>query len=98
MAHDANTKIDKQVQFEYELDSIDLDIGKHVKVTTADTGGWKLFMKTATGWDNVGTENGTIKLSTKLNSNFTYRNCDIIRGVEIEYTSSLSNKYNKVRQ
>ena len=36
-----------------------------------------------------------IKLSTKLISNFTYRNCDIIRGVEIEYTSSLSNKYNK---
>lgn len=36
-----------------------------------------------------------IKLSTKFISNFTYRNCDIIRGVEIEYTSSLSNKYNK---
>jgi len=36
-----------------------------------------------------------IKLSTKLISNFTYKNCDIIRGVEIEYTSSLSNKYNK---
>ena len=36
-----------------------------------------------------------IKLSTKLISNFTYRNCDIIRGVEIEYTSSISNKYNK---
>ena len=58
--------IDKQVQFEYELDSLSLDIGKHVKVTSSDTGGWKLFMKTATGWDNVGTENGTIKLSTKL--------------------------------
>ena len=36
-----------------------------------------------------------IKLFTKFISNFTYRNCDIIRGVEIEYTSSLSNKYNK---
>ena len=66
MVHDENTPIDKQVTFEYELDTLDLAIGKHVKVTSADTGGWKLFMKTATGWTNVGTENGTIKLSTKL--------------------------------
>ena len=66
MLHDENTKIDKQVTFQYELDSLDLAIGKHVKVTSADTGGWKLFMKTATGYTNVGTENGTIRLSTKL--------------------------------
>ncbi len=37
-----------------------------MKVTSADTGGWKLFMRTADGWENVGTENGTIRLSTKL--------------------------------
>ncbi len=66
MAHDENTKIDKQVTYQYELDTLDLAIGKHVKVTSADTGGWKLFMRTATGWQNVGTENGTIRLSTKL--------------------------------
>ena len=66
MAHNENTKIDKQVTYEYELDKLDLDTGKHVKVTSADTGGWKLFMKTATGWENVGTQNGTIRLSTKL--------------------------------
>ena len=66
MIHDENTAIDKQVTYEYELDTLDLSVGKHVKVTSADTGGWKLFMKTATGWDNVGTENGTIRLSTKL--------------------------------
>ena len=66
MIHDENTPIDKQVTFQYELDSLDLAIGKHVKVTNADTGGWKLFMKTASGWDNIGTENGTIRLSTKL--------------------------------
>ena len=66
MIHDENTPIDKQVTFEYELDTLDLAIGKHVKVTNADTGGWKLFMKTATGYTNVGTENGTIRLSTKL--------------------------------
>jgi hypothetical protein len=66
MLHSENTKIDKQVTFQYELDSLDLAIGKHVKVTSADTGGWKLFMKTATGYTNVGTENGTIRLSTKL--------------------------------
>ena len=66
MAHDENTKIDKQVTFQYELDTLVIDQGKHVKVTNADTGGWKLFMKTATGFENVGTENGTIRLSTKL--------------------------------
>jgi hypothetical protein len=66
MIHDENTKIDKQVTYQYELDTLDLQIGKHVKVTSADTGGWKLFMRTASGWENVGTENGTIRLSTKL--------------------------------
>ncbi len=66
MVHDDNTKIDKQVTYQYELDTLDLAIGKHVKVTSADTGGWKLFMRTADGWENVGTENGTIRLSTKL--------------------------------
>jgi len=66
MVHSENTKIDKQVKYQYELDTLDLAIGKHVKVTSADTGGWKLFMRTATGWENVGTENGTIRLSTKL--------------------------------
>jgi hypothetical protein len=66
MEHSENTPIDKQVTFEYELTGLDLDIGKHVKVTRADTGGWKLFMKVASGWELVGTENGTIRLSTKL--------------------------------
>ena len=66
MLHSENTPIDKQVTFEYELDSLNLDIGAHVKVTSADTGGWKLFMNTSTGYLNVGTENGTIRLSTKL--------------------------------
>ena len=66
MAHDENTRIDKQVTFEYELDQLELENGKHVKVTSADTGGWKLFMKTASGWENVGTENGTVRISTKL--------------------------------
>jgi hypothetical protein len=66
MLHNENTKIDKQVTYQYELDTLDLAVGKHVKVTSADTGGWKLFMKTATGWTNVGTENGTIRISTKL--------------------------------
>jgi hypothetical protein len=66
MVHSENTKIDKQVTYEYELDTLTLDTGKHVKVTSADTGGWKIYMKVSTGWENVGTENGTIRISTKL--------------------------------
>ena len=50
MAHNENTPIDKQVTYEYELDSLELDIGKHVKVTSADTGGWKLYMNTSDGY------------------------------------------------
>ena len=57
MIHSENTPIDKQVTFEYELDTLDLAVGKHVKVTQSDTGGWKLFMKVADGWTNFGTEN-----------------------------------------
>ena len=66
MSHNENTIIDKQVTYEYELDKLALAVGQHVKVTSADTGGWKLFMKTSSDWKNVGTENGTIRLSTKL--------------------------------
>jgi hypothetical protein len=66
MIHDENTRVDKQVTYQYQLDSLDMAVGSHVKVTSADTGGWKLFMRTTTGWENVGTENGTIRLSTKL--------------------------------
>ena len=66
MVHSADTPIDAQVTFEYELDTLDLEVGKHVKVTKADTGGWKLFMKTSTGYTNVGTENGTIQLKNSL--------------------------------
>ena len=66
MTHNENTLIDKQVTYEYELSKLDLPVGSHVKVTNSDTGGWKLYMKTSTDYENVGTENGTIRLSTKL--------------------------------
>ncbi len=53
MEHGENTKIDKQVTLQYELDSLDLPIGSHVKVTSADTGGWKLFMRTAVSYTHL---------------------------------------------
>jgi hypothetical protein len=46
MDHSANTIIDAQVTYEYQLDTLNLAVGKHAKVTSADTGGWKLFMRT----------------------------------------------------
>ena len=69
MTHDENTVVDAQVTYEYQLDTLDLAVGKHAKVTNADTGGWKLFMKTTTGWEKVGVENGTIQFSKKLYDN-----------------------------
>ena len=52
--------------YQYQLDSVSVNVGDHVKVTQADSGGWKIYKYTAKGFENVGTENGTIKLSTKL--------------------------------
>ena len=45
---------------------MDLPIDSHVKVTSADTGGWKIYMKTKDGWENVATENGTIEFKASL--------------------------------
>jgi hypothetical protein len=61
-----DVRIDKQVTYQYQLDSVSVNVGDHVKVTQADSGGWKIYKYTAKGFENVGTENGTIKLSTKL--------------------------------
>jgi len=36
-----------------------------------------------------------IKILSKIISNFTYKNCDLIRGVEHTYTNSVAKKYNK---
>jgi hypothetical protein len=66
MKHSAETVIDKQIKHPYELEGLILDVGKHVKVTNSDTGGWKLYMKTASDWENVGTENGTIQFKSSL--------------------------------
>ena len=64
--YDTNTVIDKQVNYQYEVETIDLEIGRIVKVLRADTGGWKLFEQTAEGLKNVATQNGTIQLSKAL--------------------------------
>lgn len=64
--YDTNTVIDKQINYQYEADTVGLEIGEIVKVLRADTGGWKLFEQTAEGLKNVATQNGTIQLSKAL--------------------------------
>lgn len=64
--YDENTVIDKQVNYQYEMDALPLEIGDIVKVLRADTGGWKLFEKTTDAMENVATQNGTIQLSAAL--------------------------------
>ena len=65
--YNIDTTINRQVTNQYELEGLMfLDIGTVVKVTVADTGGWKLFVKTGEGWDNVATENGTLQINTTL--------------------------------
>jgi len=64
---DSNVLIDKQLTYQYELDTLtDIELEKYVKVLTADTGGWKIFQKTSDGFKNVATQNGTIQLSTAI--------------------------------
>ena len=63
---DSNAIIEKQLNYQYELDALSLDNGKYVKVLTADTGGWKIFESTAEGFKNIATQNGTIQLKTSL--------------------------------
>ena len=64
--YDKNTVIDEQVTYQYELDTLNLAVDKHVKVLRADTGGWKIFQQTTDGFVNVATQNGTIQLSKSL--------------------------------
>ena len=53
--------------YQYQLDSVSVNVGDHVKVTQADSGGWKIYKYTnVKGYENVATENGTILLSSKL--------------------------------
>ena len=64
--YSADSIIDQTVTYQYQLDTLSTAIGKIVKVTSADTGGWKLFVKTNTGWENIATENGTIAFKASL--------------------------------
>lgn len=63
---DADLIIDKQVDYEYQLDTLDVAVGTNTKVRYSDVGGWKIYQRTLSGWDNVATQNGTIQLSASL--------------------------------
>ena len=65
-SYDANKIIEKQIQYQYQLELTDVSLGDYVKVLTADTGGWKIFEKTKDEFVNIATENGTIQLKTSL--------------------------------
>ena len=64
--YDDATVINKQVNYQYEMDALSLNIGDIVKVLKADTGGWKLFERTTDEMKNVATQNGTIQISAAL--------------------------------
>ena len=66
VSFDANAAIEKQLNYQYELDALTLENGKYVKVLTADTGGWKIFESTTDGFKNIATQNGTIQLKTSV--------------------------------
>ena len=61
-----DTKFEKQVTNQYELDILNVPINSYVKVLNSDSGGWKIYKYSATGWENVATQNGTIQISSKI--------------------------------
>ena len=66
VSFDDNIIVEKQLNYQYELDTLSLESGKYIKVLKADTGGWKIFESTTDGFKNVATQNGTIKLKSSL--------------------------------
>jgi len=65
-SYNENKIIEKQIQYQYQLELTEVSLGDYVKVLTADTGGWKIFEKTKDEFVNVATQNGTIQLKKSL--------------------------------
>ena len=62
----ADTLITAQVNYQYQLASLQLNAGQYARVSQGDTSGWKIYQYTDNGFVNVASQNGTIQLSTSL--------------------------------
>ena len=81
------TSINFTVDYSYELNNIDDNIGDVVKISNIGSGGWLLLKKVSDtlnvdytiNYDTIGRESGTLKFKDSLyNSSVSYNNFDLI--------------------
>ena len=64
--YNSSSKIIAEVSNYSALATLDAVVGSSVKVTSNGQGKWEIYLRTATGWDRVGLQDGTIEFSAKL--------------------------------
>jgi hypothetical protein len=64
--YNASAQIVAEVANYAGLEFIDVPIGSSVKVTANAQGKYEIYLRTATGWDRVGLQDGTIEFSAQL--------------------------------
>ena len=64
--YDANVVADFVIENEKTRLSTEYEIGKIVKVKTSYDGTFRIYIKTFSGWDTIGIEDGTVELSANL--------------------------------
>ena len=64
--YNTSSKIIAEVSNYSALATLDVVVGSSVKVTANGQGKWEIYIRTITGWDRVGLQDGTIEFSAEL--------------------------------
>jgi hypothetical protein len=64
--YNTSAKIIAEVVNYAALATLDVVVGSSVKVTNNGQGKWEIYLRTITGWDRVGLQDGTIEFSAEL--------------------------------
>jgi hypothetical protein len=64
--YNPSTKAVAEVATYSALFTISVSVGSSVRVTANAQGKWEIYIKTVTGWDRVGLQDGTIEFSAEL--------------------------------
>ena len=67
--YDSKTKIDKILNYEYDILSADIKEGQVVKVKYGDNGLWKLLLGKTNSFELIGQQNASITINTNLYDN-----------------------------
>jgi hypothetical protein len=64
--YNTSSKIIAEVSNYSALATLDVVVGSSVEVTANGQGKWEIYLRTITGWDRVGLQDGTIEFSAEL--------------------------------